>query len=126
MLGGRLRIVECVREAQALNGRLRNALDARWGFDTQCLENRRQQINGVGVLRAHFTLRFNAFGPVNNQWIADTASVGFALPTAERRIARPRPAPGVVVTNFRTAKLVQSGQILFERSLHVVEEQRPR
>src|SRR5262249_9001580 len=101
-----------------------DALDADRGFDAQCIENSRHQINGMRVLRAHFTLRFDAFWPVNNEWIADTAAVGLALPTPERRVARPRPAPGVVVTKFWPAKLVQSCQILFHRSLHVVEEQR--
>src|SRR5215470_14555952 len=78
----------------------------------------------MAVLRAHFTLRFDPFRPVNNEWIADTAAVGLALPTAKRRVAGPRPAPGVVVTNLWAAKLVQSGEVLFQRSLHVVEEQR--
>src|SRR5215813_6325843 len=78
----------------------------------------------MAVLRAHFTLRFDPFRPVNNEWIADTAAVGLALPTAKRRVAGPCPAPGVVVTKFWTAKLVQSGQVLFKGSLHVVEEQR--
>src|SRR5262245_49759008 len=76
------------------------------------------------VLGAYFTLRFDAFRPVNDERIADTAAVGLALPTAKRRVARPRPAPGVVVTKFWPPKLVQSGEVLFQRSLHVVEEQR--
>src|SRR5262249_6716662 len=111
-------------EAQALDGRLRDALDARRGFDAQCIENSRHQIDGMPVLGAYLTLGFDAFRPVNDEWIADTAAVGLALPAAERRVARPRPAPGVVVTKLRAPKLVQSCQILFHRSLHVVEEQR--
>src|SRR5262245_62156414 len=87
VLRGRLRVVECVREAQALNGRLRDTLDAHGAFDAQCLENGRHQINGMRVLRADFTLRFDAFRPVNDEWITDTATVGLTLPTAKRRVA---------------------------------------
>src|SRR5262249_19235870 len=76
------------------------------------------------VLRAYFTLRFDTLRPVDDERIAGTAAVGLALPTAKRRVAGPRPAPGIVVTKLGAAKLVQSSQVLFERSLHVVEEQR--
>src|SRR5262245_65574215 len=76
------------------------------------------------VLRADFSLCFDAFRPVNDEWIAYTAAVGLALPTTERCVAGPGPAPGVMVAKFWAAKLVQSGEVLFQRTLHVVEEQR--
>src|SRR5262249_38968334 len=82
------------------------------------------QIDGMRVLHADFSLRFDPFRPVNDEWIADTAAVGLALPTAKRRVPRPRPAPGVAVTKLRTPKLVHSCQILFHPSLHAVAEQR--
>src|SRR5437660_10396804 len=107
--GGRLRIVECVREADAFDRRLGDSLDARRGFDAQYIENSRHHVDGMRVLGAHFTLRFDTFRPMDDARIADTAAISLALPAAERCVAGPCPAPGVVVTKFRAAKLVQSG-----------------
>ena len=78
----------------------------------------------MGILRAHFPLCLDALRPVNDERIADPTAIGLALPAAERRIAGERPAPGVVVAVFRPAELVQGGQVLLRRALHVVEEER--
>ena len=123
VLRRRLRVVESMRKAKTLNRRLRDALDVRRGFDAQSLENRRHHINGVRILRAHFTLRFDPLRPVDDERIADAAAVGLALPAAERRVARKCPAPGVVIEDLGTAELVECGaRFSSSESVHVVEE----
>ena len=75
-------------------------------LDAQRFEHRRDHVDGVGVLRAHFTLRLDALRPVDDERIADAAAVGLALPAAERRISCEGPAPGVVIVGLRPAQLI--------------------
>ncbi len=116
--------IEGMGEAKTFNGRLRYPLDAFGRLDTECLQYRRHHIDRVGVLCTHLAFSLDALGPVDDERVADAAAIGLALPAPERRVARPGPAPGVVVAHFRTTELVQSGQVLFQRALYVVEEQR--
>ncbi len=61
---------------------------------------------------------------MDDERVTHTASVSLAFPAAERSVACPSPAPGVVVAILRAAKLVHGCQVLFQRALHVVKEQR--
>src|SRR5208337_434384 len=78
----------------------------------------------MGVLCAYLTLCFESFGPVHDERVTHAAAVGLAFPAAEWSVACPGPAPGVVVTELRAAKFVHGSQVLFQRALHIVEEQR--
>ena len=59
------------------------------------------------VLLAHLAARADAGGPVDDQRVGHAALVRLALPAPERRVARHRPAPRVVVVDARPADLVE-------------------
>src|SRR3989442_1564041 len=107
VIGGRFGIIEVVGEADTLDRRLGHTLDDRWRLNAKRVEHRRYHVDGVGVLRADFTLCRDAFGPVYDERVADSASVGLALPATERCIARPCPAPGVVVEGRRPTQMAK-------------------
>jgi hypothetical protein len=56
----------------------------------------------------------DALRPVDQERVADAAPVGFPLPPPERRVARPCPAPGVVVERLRATDLVDARQALLQ------------
>src|SRR5260221_7216023 len=120
--GGRFGIVEGTGEADALDGRLGDALDDRRRLDPQRFEHRRYHVDGVSILRAHLTLCLDATGPVDDERVADAATIGLAFPAAEGCVAGPGPAPWVVVEGLRPTQLVQLLQALLERLGCVVEE----
>ena len=62
--------------------------------------------------------------PRDDERVAGAAAVGLALPAPERRVARPGPAPRVVVEGGGAADLVDPREALLERLLRVVEELR--
>src|SRR2546421_1836060 len=111
VLGGvisrRFGIIKGIGEANTLDGRLGNTFNDRWRLNAKRFEHRGYHVDGVSVLRADFTLCRDAFGPVDDERVTDTAAVGLALPAAEWCIACPGPAPGVVVEGLRPAQLVQ-------------------
>src|SRR5207247_5857588 len=76
------------------------------------------------VLRADVALALDPLRPGDDERVAGAAAVGLPLPAAKRRVARPRPAPRVVVEMLRAADLVDQLQALLERLLRVVEELR--
>ena len=78
----------------------------------------------VRVLLAHLPLRGDALWPADDERVRDSAAVGLALPAPERRVARPGPAPWVVVEVLRAADLVDRGEAVRERFGCVVEELR--
>ena len=59
----------------------------------------------MGVLDAESTTGFNAFRPYNDPRIGGTATIGFPLPAAERRVAGPGPAPGAMGEGIRAAPM---------------------
>ena len=121
--GRRLGVVEGMGEAQALDRRLGDAPDAGRRLDPQQLQHRRDHVDGVGVLRADFALGLDALGPVDDERVADAAAIGLALPAAEGRVARPGPAPRVVVEVLRPAEVIEGLQVIFQGLGHRVEEQ---
>src|SRR5215467_15465739 len=62
------------------------------------------------------------FWPMNEEGIRNAAAIGLALPSPERRVARERPAPRVVIEVFGTTKIVKGGEICFQVVRHIVEE----
>src|SRR5437868_5846273 len=101
MPGRHFGISEGMGEANTLDGRLGDALDDRWRLDVQRFEHSRHHIDGVGVLRADVAPGLDTFRPMDDEWVADAAAIGLALPAAEGRVAGPGPAPGVVVEGLR-------------------------
>ena len=122
MPGGRVGIVEALREADTLDGRLRDTLDDCWRLNAQHVQHRRHHIDDVSVLRADLALRLDAFRPVHDERVAGATAIGLALPATERGIACKGPAPGIVVEGLRPAQLIQLRQALLQRLLRVVEE----
>ncbi len=110
------------REAVTFDWRLRHTLDGvRW-IDANQFEHRRHHVDRMRILRADLALRLDALRPVHDEGIADPPAIGLALPTAERRVARKRPAPRVVVERVRSAQVVDHREVLVQVVRHVVEE----
>lgn len=118
----RLPLVKGMSKAHALDGRLGDAADFRRRLDLQGVQYRRQQIDGVSVLRADFPFCLDTLWPMHDERIADTSAVGFPLPALERGVARPGPAPGVMIEILRAAQIVQRLEIGFQGLRHIVEE----
>jgi hypothetical protein len=76
------------------------------------------------VLLAHLAGRLDPLRPADDERIGRPAAVGLALPAPERRVARVRPTPRVVVEALRAAELVDRGEAVLERLRRVVEELR--
>ena len=123
VFGWGLRVTEGVGEADAFNRRLGDAANGGGRLDAQQIEHSGHHVDGVGVLRADFAFRLDAFRPLDDEGIAGAAAIGFALPAAERRVSRPGPAPGVMVVGGGSAKLVDGFQVVLERFGNVVEEE---
>src|SRR6266566_5111429 len=122
MSGRSFGISEALSETDALDGRLGNALNDRWRLNAKRVEHGGYHVDGVGKLRADLALRFDLFGPMDNERVAGAAAIGLALPAAEGGIARPGPTPGVVVEGLRTTQLVDLLQALLKRLRCIVEE----
>ena len=71
----RVRIIEAVDHAGALNGDLRYAINHRWFRDTGCLEDGGNHIDDMGELLADFPLGLDAIGPVNHRAVSSAAKV---------------------------------------------------
>src|SRR5438477_159914 len=99
-------IIEAVGETDTLDRRLGDALDDRWRLNAKRVQHSRHHVDGVSIVCAHLTLCLDALGPVDDERVADATAIGLALPTAERCIACPGPAPGVVIEGLRPTQLV--------------------
>ncbi len=89
----RLRVVERVDHAHALDRRLHGAVDALRLGQTGSLEHRRGDVDDVGELRAHPALVLDPLRPAHDHAIAGAAEVGrHLLRPRERRVAGDRPA----------------------------------
>ena len=115
--------VEGVGEADPVDRRLGHAADALRRFDAQGFQDRRDEIDDVPILRPHFAARLDALGPGDDARVGGAAPVGLALPAAEGRVAGVGPAPGIVVVGLDAAQLVEHLEVVFERFLHIVEEE---
>ena len=115
-------VVEGVREADALERGLGDAAKLGRCVDAERLEHGGHHVDRVRVLAADLALGLDALGPVHDEPVGDAAAVGLPLPPPERRVARERPAPRVVVEVLGAAEVVEGGEVLLEVVGHVVEE----
>ena len=120
----RVGVVEGVREADAVHGGLRDAPDLGGRLDAEQVEDGRHHVDDVRVLGADLASGRDPLRPGHDERIGRAAAVGLALPAAERRVARPGPAPGVVVEGAGAADLVDPREALLDRLRRVVEELR--
>src|SRR5215471_17250123 len=74
------------------------------------------------ILGAYLSFGLNAFRPKDYEGIGSAATVGFAFPAPEWRVAGVRPTPGVVIEVFRAAKVVYRREVLLQVIGHIVEE----
>ena len=123
VVAGRSRLVEGVGEADPVDRRLGHAADALRRLDAQGFQNRRDEVDDVPVVLAHLAARLDALGPGHDARVGGAAPVGLALPAAEGRVAGVGPAPGVVVEGLDAAQLVDHLEVIFQRFLHIVEEE---
>ena len=123
VVAGRCRFIEGVGEAHPVDGRLAHAADALRRFGSQGFQNRRDDIDDVGVLRAHLAARLDALGPRHDARVGGAAPVGLALPAAEGRVAGVGPAPRVVVAGLDATQLIEHLEVILECLLHIVEEE---
>src|SRR5690348_18197898 len=122
VLGRSGSIVERAREADALDRRLRDAADGRRRLDPERIQYAWHHVDSMSILRANFALGSDAPWPVDDEGVTGAATIGLALPAAERRVAGPGPTPRVVVERLGPAQLVELGQALLQRLLGVVVE----
>ena len=122
MLRWRRAVVEGRGKADTLDRALHHTIDFGWRHDANELEQRWEHVDGVHVLMASFASGGNALWPAKNEWIGDATFVGLTLPTFERRVARPRPTPRVMVVRVGSAEVVDAAQVLFEALGLEVEE----
>ncbi len=131
VLGG-VGVGEGSGEARAVERLLGDAGHGLGRGDADEVEHGGQDVDRVHVLVAHPAPlgRGDARRPVHDQRIGHPALVGLALPPLERRVARHRPAPRVVVVEPGAADLVDApGRLLHgagERVPHPPVVERPR
>jgi hypothetical protein len=105
----RLRIVERVRHADAVQRLLQHAVDQGRRGQLRGFENGRRDVDHVMELRADLALRLDAVGPVDDRAVAGAAEMRCdLLGPLVRRVHRVRPADGVVVLRARRAQLVDA------------------
>ena len=117
------RLVEGLGKAHPVDWRLAHTPDALRGFHTQGFQDRRDEINAVGILLPDLTSRLDALWPGYDARIGGAAPIGFALPALEGGVAGIGPAPRVMVAGFHAAKFIQHFEIILEFLLHIVEEE---
>ena len=122
MQAGCGRIGEAGVQGEALDRALADTADGAGGLDAEGRQYRGHHVNRMAVLGAHLTAGGDALGPAQNEGIAGATPIGLALPAAERGVAGVGPAPGVVVEVFRSADVIDGGQVLLQIFGHVVEE----
>ena len=74
---------EAGREARALDRRLGDATHGSRRLDVQQLQQRRHNVDGMGVLTAQLTPGLNSRRPLNDERVGDAALVNLALPALE-------------------------------------------
>ena len=114
--------VERVAHRHARQRRLLVAVDDVGHLDPAAVEDRRDDVGAVVVLRADLTARLHPRGPVDHERVADAALVRVALEHPVGRRERDGPAGGVVVVGVRPAELVEVRQVVLDRVRPGVEE----
>jgi hypothetical protein len=123
-VAARVRLIESMREADAVHRGLAHAADLGGRLDAEQIKHRRRHVDDVRVLRTNLTRCLDPLRPGNDERVTRATAVGLALPAAERCVARPRPPPRVMIKGRRAADLVDSREAFFERLLCIVEELR--
>src|SRR5262249_7603580 len=100
VLAGRASVVECVREAHALDGRLGHAANDGRRVDAERVEHGGYHVDRMGVLMPDLAFGLDPLGPVHQEGVGYAAAEGLAFPALERSVARVGPSPGVVVEIF--------------------------
>ena len=118
MLARRISSVKGLGKAVAFGGRLRHTPDALPWIDAQGLQHGVYHVDGVGILGPHLAAGLDALEPGDDEWVADAATIGLALPTAEGRVAGKGLAPGVLVEVFGAADLIDGCQVLLQAVRH--------
>ena len=116
-------VVERRAEAHAFDRMLGVAVDHVGHLDAHGLEQRRHDVDRVGVLPPEHADILDLRRPGHDQRIRRAAlEVRVALPHLERRVERPGPPGGVVVVGLRAAELVQQLEVLLRGVGDAVEE----
>jgi len=114
-LGG-FGVVEGVSHTDALEGGLLDAVHDLGLREASDIEDGRGHINDMSKLRTDFPFGFDPPGPVDDGTVPRSAPVGGDLfGPLVGSIKGVRPAYGVVIVGFRSAKLVQPGHEEFRR-----------
>jgi hypothetical protein len=115
-------VIEGLGKAESLDWRLGDALDAGGGS----MPSASSTVGTMSMACAYWVRTspgLDAGGPVDDERIADAAAVGLALPAAERGVARPGPAPGIVVEILGPPSSSMAARFSSSDLGHVVEEQ---
>ena len=92
--------------------------------DAEQVEDGGHHVDDVGVLRPYLTLCLDVGGPVHDERIARSPTVGLSLPAPQRCVPGKRPAPGVVIEVLGAAQLVDHLEAVLDGLGAVVEELR--
>ena len=123
LLRRRVGVVEAVAEADPLDRVLRVAVHHVGHLDAHGLQERRHDVDRVGVLPPERADVLDLRRPGHDQRVGGAAlEVRVALPHLERRVERPRPPGRVVVVGLRAAELVEQLQVLLGGVGDAVEE----
>src|ERR1700683_4430553 len=109
-----VRVSESMGEANAVDGRLGHSPDRCGRLGTECLQDRRDHVDDVRVLGTDLAACLDALRPGHQEGVAGTATGGLALPPPERGVARPGPAPRVMVEGRRAAEFVDRPEAVLE------------
>jgi len=74
-------------------------------------------------LMANLSLGLDPLGPVDNAQVGRAAARNDLFPLAERRIARPGPAPRIMAVGARPAPILDVLQVQVDRLRYIVQEQ---
>jgi hypothetical protein len=118
-----LRVVEGMSERDTLERRLGDPANGLRRIEPERIEHRRDHVDGVRVLAADLAARADPRRPRDHERIGGPAPVRLALPAAERAVAGPGPAVGIVVVGVGPTELVDLRQVVLEALRDHVEEE---
>ena len=121
MFASRFGIAKCVRKTCAFNWLLFNARNmCRW-FNADQFKKCRHHVDRVQILRSHFAFGGKLLRPVHDQRVGNATFVSFSLPSLERRVTCPGPAPRIMIVCLRRAKQINSFDVFFETFRNEIE-----
>ena len=116
-----LRVVERVKQAAALQGPLRHAVDDLRLREPGRLQHGRGEVDDVLKLGANLTLRLDPLGPVDDGGVARCGKGRMPLTADHRRATRLTPWHGVMSAGFRSTQIVDVLQQVLHRFGYAVE-----